>query len=184
MNKEPLETLVAWLLQGQAQFQRVVFRVSVPEYATREHLLSGNGAKERGGRWNPVGCATLYTALDESTALAEFGSRFESFVLPAKARARILTVTPIGVTLDRVVDLSGEAFDSVEASLRAAFFAADYRSGSTPRAPSQDLGERLAAAGVQGLRVPSVARAGGECLVLFRQNVPSAAFTLPDDVLD
>lgn len=33
--------------------------------------LSGNGAKQHGGRFNPPGCATLYLSLDPTTAWME-----------------------------------------------------------------------------------------------------------------
>ena len=46
-----------------------VWRLAAPEYAqTAEQLMSGEGARRYGGRWNSVGRATVY--LGESLALA------------------------------------------------------------------------------------------------------------------
>ena len=45
------------------------WRLAAPEYAqTAEQLMSGEGARRYGGRWNSVGRATVY--LGESLALA------------------------------------------------------------------------------------------------------------------
>ena len=42
-----------------------------PKYANKP--LSGEGARQLGGRWNPPGIATLYVGTDRRTAIAELG---------------------------------------------------------------------------------------------------------------
>jgi len=40
----------------------VVYRWSEPTYATKEDLLTGEGSRRFGGRWNPRSFATVYAA--------------------------------------------------------------------------------------------------------------------------
>ncbi|MEM1377709.1 MAG: RES domain-containing protein [Pseudomonadota bacterium] len=50
-------------------FTNTVYRALKPRW--HKQPLSGEGASKHGGRFNPVGMPTIYTALDELTALAE-----------------------------------------------------------------------------------------------------------------
>ena len=52
--------------------QSVVFRCTEPTYATESDLLTGEGSRKFGGRWNPaLSFATVYSAFSDLTALAE-----------------------------------------------------------------------------------------------------------------
>lgn len=48
-----------------------LFRFQTVDYPTPKDVLSGRGARGRGGRWNPPGLATLYGSTTEVTALEE-----------------------------------------------------------------------------------------------------------------
>jgi RES domain-containing protein len=50
-----------------------LYRVAVKRYA---HDLSGQGAQQYGGRWNPKGMAALYTAESPAQALLEYLPHF------------------------------------------------------------------------------------------------------------
>jgi RES domain-containing protein len=51
-----------------------LWRAFVPQWAFAP--LSGDGAARFGGRWNPVGAATIYAARELSTAWAEYNQGF------------------------------------------------------------------------------------------------------------
>lgn len=51
----------------------VVYRLQQIKYAqTRDDILSGEGARRFGGRWNPVGVALVYTSATPELAHSEF----------------------------------------------------------------------------------------------------------------
>ena len=85
-------------------FDGVVYRSSTPRFATGSDLLTGNGSRSRGGRWNPIGVATVYSTLAPETAMAEslahsryYGERIEDS-MPR-------TFVAIRVRLQKVLDL-------------------------------------------------------------------------------
>src|SRR5437867_9396032 len=48
-----------------------LFRFQTVDYPASKDVLSGKGAAERGGRWNPPGYATVYGSTTDTTALEE-----------------------------------------------------------------------------------------------------------------
>jgi RES domain-containing protein len=48
-----------------------VYRLQKSKYATREAILSGEGAARTGGRWNKVGTPLVYTSATPELALLE-----------------------------------------------------------------------------------------------------------------
>jgi RES domain-containing protein len=48
-----------------------LFRFQTVDFPTPRNVLSGEGARLRGGRWNPPGVATLYGSITDNTALEE-----------------------------------------------------------------------------------------------------------------
>lgn len=59
------------LLTSAIAFSGVAYRSSTPEYATEDELLTGEGSKLHGGRWNPIGIAVVYASLTPETAMGE-----------------------------------------------------------------------------------------------------------------
>lgn len=47
------------------------FRFQTMDFPAAHELLSGEGARWRGGRWNPPGLATVYGSITDATALDE-----------------------------------------------------------------------------------------------------------------
>ena len=72
------------------------WRLDPAEYATTWN--SGVGAEKVGGRWNPKGMATVYAALDASTAILEVAVHKDFDALDCK---------PHRLTQARVLDPSG-----------------------------------------------------------------------------
>jgi RES domain-containing protein len=63
---------IATLAAHFGALRAVVFRCSEPTYATKDDLLTGQGSRKHGGRWNPPSSfATVYAAFTDTTALAE-----------------------------------------------------------------------------------------------------------------
>src|SRR5437763_13148806 len=68
---EQLKSRLGRLLPSAVIFADVGYRSSTPKYATEDDLVSGEGSKIHGGRWNPPGIAALYMSLTPETAMAE-----------------------------------------------------------------------------------------------------------------
>ena len=51
---EQIESRLLRLKSLAEPFAGIVYRSSTPKYATLEDLLSGEGSKREGGRWNPA----------------------------------------------------------------------------------------------------------------------------------
>jgi len=109
----------------------------------REWIDSDEGAKRRGGRYNPPGeFGALYLSANPEGCLAELAARTH---MPPS-----LTEGAIEVRLDRVCDLTDPATqDAIGVSL------ADLTDPDWT--VTQQLGRAIRDAGFQGIRVPSAA---------------------------
>ena len=64
----------------------VAFRATSVRYANRDDLLTGQGAKSAGGRWNPpASIATVYLGLSPETALAEYLAQHRYYGWPVSS---------------------------------------------------------------------------------------------------
>jgi RES domain-containing protein len=97
---------VATLNAHAGSLREVVFRCSEPSYATKDDLLTGEGSRQHGGRWNPPSSfATVYAAFSDATALAESKAQFLYYGLdPADALPR--TIVAVDVKFAKVLDLT------------------------------------------------------------------------------
>ena len=82
----------------------IVWRIVKRKYAKRELLLSGQGAKEVGGRWNRSGLAVVYASATSSLALLETLVHAEASTLPSSLVA-VQIVVPDD-TLQREIKVS------------------------------------------------------------------------------
>ena len=118
----------------------------------------------RGARWNLPGVAALYASLSRATALAEADHQIA--LQPVRPRiARHLH--ELDVRLSRVADLTDPA-------VLERFGVTIEHLAELDFTPSQEVGAALAAAGYDGMLVPS-ARADGVNLVILGASPESGA---------
>ena len=135
---------------------------------------SGEGAARAGGRWNGAGQGALYLSADHGTAIAEYQQD-----LPRPG-----TLTAYDVATTAIFDLMDPAtlrlLDLDSAILRLPWKRVRDVDGARPA--TWDLAAAASAAGVQGVRVPSV-QAAGVNLVLWAWNRPGGASVAAIDPL-
>ncbi len=153
----------------------IVYRALNPIW-TRE-LLSGEGARRHGGRFNPRGVPALYTSFDVQTALVECAQ--------VGRPLQPTTLVSYQADLDPVLDGTDPAALAEWGMTPAALATDDWRLAMRDgEAPTQGFARRLIAAGFAGLRVPSYARtapAGGLNLVLWRWGPDLPHRLVPND---
>lgn len=132
------------------RYQGKLYRALNPVYAREP--LSGRGAELYGGRFNPKGMPALYTSLSILTALREanqVGNLQPTTLVSYEADiAQVLDCRDAGALGAEGLDAAALADPAWRDRMRA--------SGS---APTQDLAQRLSAAGYHGLLVKSFAPA-------------------------
>jgi RES domain-containing protein len=100
-----LETRFANLLDRAAALAGTIYRSAAPKYANSTDLLSGEGSRRNGARWNPVGVAAIYGSLTPQTALEESLAHANYYRLPVHA-AMPRTFVAIEFSLELVLDLT------------------------------------------------------------------------------
>jgi RES domain-containing protein len=137
-------------------------------YANLQDLLTGEGSRKAGGRWNPKGMRTLYFSLDPETALDEVLSQHRSQNLP-EVEATPMTLAGLRVKIRRLLDLTDRTtrrlLKLTNVRIRAPWRPSQH---AGQEALTQAIGRLAQELGdLQGMLVPSVARRGGKNLVLF-----------------
>lgn len=135
-------------------------------------MLSGNGSKRSGGRWNPIGLATIYSSMSPETAMAETLAHVRYYRLPVHRGLPRLFV-PLRFKLSKVLDLTD---GTVRKRLRLGehrFLDADWRKyvDAQTQPLTQTVGQAVAAARFEAMIVRSAAdRPHGVNLVAFPGN--------------
>ena len=155
-------------------FRTVAFKYLQAVGRGASNILSGVPGRDRGGRYNPAGgFLTTYLAESSETALSEGVRPFLGSGV-ASAVARPLVMLSVEGHLERVLDLLDPRVrarvGTDEAELMAPYLL-DALKGETA---TQRLG-RIAyeSACFEGLRGPSVQRAGGHTIAVFPERVVS-----------
>jgi RES domain-containing protein len=150
-----------------------VYRFAEVEYASKEDLISGLGAKKSGGRWNPkASFPVLYTSLTPETALAELKAHYDYYALDF-ADATPTVLTSIDVDLQHVLDITiGRTRIGLRISLNR-MKAEDWRKMNRNDLISltQSLGRKLKEEGFEAILVPSFAHLKSHNLVIFLENL-------------
>ncbi|NQT41230.1 MAG: RES family NAD+ phosphorylase [Planctomycetes bacterium] len=151
-------------------FEATGYRSASPRYATETDLLTGEGSRRCGGRWNPPGLAAVYASLTPETAMAETLAlaRYSGW---AAEVAMPRTFVAMSFNLKRVLDLTDGNIRRRLAFSRKRMIESDWRAAvSAPL--SQLLGQAAAEVGLEGLLVPSAVEPyGGRNIVAFPRNI-------------
>ena len=137
------------------------------ETSFAHEIISGEGARLHGGRWNPLGSfRAVYLSDSPETALQEYLARARRMKWPDH-KSLPMVMAGIGVKASRVLDVTNPATAKVlEVFLKAE--KAHWRSIQSRReAISQALGRAARAAGIQGLVALSQQVSDGKNIVLF-----------------
>lgn len=149
-----------------------VYRSSTPRYANEDDLLTGEGSRREGGRWDPKGIAVVYASLGPETALAETLAHARYYGLPVEDTMP-RTFVAIEVRLQTILDLRQ---GPIRRRLRVSadrILRVDWRNelhlGRRPI--TQAIGQAASQAGWEGLLVPSAADRLGSNLLVFPGNL-------------
>jgi RES domain-containing protein len=142
------------------------YRVTSVMRSNEEDLVSGEGSRIWGARWNPPGSfRTVYLSLDHSTAMAEYLAQNRRQGLPDHAAMPAVTAG-VNLNLRRVLDLNDR---SVRRALRLT--RTSMTSGSHDPSPvehlTQAIGRLAQSEGYEAILVPSAARRLSINIVVF-----------------
>jgi RES domain-containing protein len=147
----------------------IAYRSASPAYAGGKDLLSGEGVRRHGGRWNAAGAfAAVYASLKPETAIAEALAHFRYYAIPdADAMPRV--VVALDASLAALADLTdGRARRVLRVSRRRMRGDGWRRSAGRGRESlTQAIGRAAYEAGLEALLVPSAADRNGANLVVF-----------------
>lgn len=165
---EQFKTRMMKLLPLAISFAGVGYRSSTPKYANETDLLTGEGSKRNGGRWNPAGISMVYLSLTPETAMAETFAHHRYYGIPVED-AMPRTFVAVDVNLQSVLDLrDGKLRQRLRVS-EERILAVDWR--KELRAGSQPLTQRIGLVAreicLEGLIVPSAVDADGHNLLVF-----------------
>lgn len=163
-----LQTRLGRFVALAASFEGVVYRSSTPQYATETDLLTGEGSRRFGGRWNPVGIAMVYASFTPETAMAETLAHNRYYSNP-DGDTMPRTFVAIEAKVQTLLDLrSGHIRRRLQVSeeqILTVDWRAEVHAGREPI--TQRLGRAAYAGPWEGLIVPSAAKPKGHNLLLF-----------------
>jgi RES domain-containing protein len=152
-------------------FQKPVFRCTEPTYATQHDLLTGEGSRKNGGRWNPPACfSTVYTAFSDATALAESKANHLYYGLdPVDVLPR--TIVAIDVKFSKALDLTAAAVRKTLGVSATRMRHDDWRASNRHGAESlsQAIGRAAYDCDLEALIAPACD--GGKNLIWFPGNL-------------
>ena len=147
----------------------VAYRSASPAYVGARDLLSGEGVRRHGGRWNAAGAFTaVYASLSPETAIAEALAHFRYYAIPeADAMPRVLVA--LEASLAALADLTdGRARRTLKVSRRRMRGDGWRRAAEQGRESlTQAIGRAAFEAELEALLVPSAADRTGANLVVF-----------------
>lgn len=156
-----------------APWSGVLFRSTSPEYANSRDLVSGEGSRRTGARWNPPETfAAVYGSLNVATAVAEALAYYRRFGIPeADAMPRVLVAIEAHLAL--ALDLTSGAVRSKLSLSKKRMRKEDWllRQAAGQEAVTQAAGRAAFEEGLEALIVPSAPVARGVNMVVFPANL-------------
>jgi RES domain-containing protein len=153
----------------------VVFRCTEPTYATEGDLLTGEGSRINGGRWNPPSSfSTVCAAFSDATALSEAKANHLYYGLdPADALPRVIVA--VNVKLAEVLDLTDGMIRKTLGVSATKMRDDDWRALNRRGVESltQAIGRAACQSSLEALIVPACD--GGKNLVWFPDNLRGAS---------
>ncbi|HTV63532.1 MAG TPA: RES family NAD+ phosphorylase [Verrucomicrobiae bacterium] len=143
-----------------------LFRFQTADFPAPKDVLSGEGARWRGGRWNSPGIATLYGSTTDNTALEECKAHDRYYGVPTKS-PRLLVA--IKAQLTRMLDLTAPATRRAMAVTLAELGSEDWRKlqAAGKESFTQAIGRAVVAVGGSGLLSRSAAVDRGVNVAIF-----------------
>jgi RES domain-containing protein len=144
-----------------------LFRFHTVDFPTAKDVLSGDGARKHGGRWNPPGFSTVYGNTTDTTALEECKANDRYYGVVTKS-ARLLVA--IEADVKRMLDLTNPDLRRELDVTLTELAAEDWRKllAAGKESLTQVLGRAVAATGGSGLLARSAAVRRGVNVVIFR----------------
>ena len=151
-----------WLAPWSAHF----FRFQTLQFPAAKDILSGNGAKQRGGRWNPPGLAALYGSTTDAAALEEAKANDRYYGLETKTPRLVVAIQ---AKVAKILDLTSPGIRRQLGITVAELSGEDWRKllQSGQESLSQALGRAAASTGASGLLVRSTAVRTARNVILF-----------------
>jgi RES domain-containing protein len=143
-----------------------LFRFQTVDFPAPKDMLSGEGARWRGGRWNPPGVAALYGSTTDRTALDECKAHDRYYGVETKS-PRLLVA--IEAQLARMLDLTSPATRRAMDMTLAELGAEDWRKlqAAGKESFTQAIGRAVATSGGSGLLSRSAAVPRGVNVTVF-----------------
>ncbi len=153
-----------------------LFRFAAPRWATAEHLLTGAGALQAGGRWHPLGgFPAVYLSLSPETALAESLAHYHRFAIPLR-EAMPRTLNAVVAHFHNLLDLTDDRVRRRLRLSRRRMVEEKWwqQEAADPEALTQALGRIAHEIGLEALLVPSAAVKNGAGIVYFPDRLQPA----------
>lgn len=161
-DSEAVHKAVRALVVEVSSYSATLYRVCETDYATQPDLLSGEGSKKCGGRWNiPGGARTVYLSTSLNGALDETLGVSSKYGWDPADRLPV-TLVAVDVKVRRALDITSAKVRRRLGITIAAMVSADWKSENRQgrETISQCLGRAAVAEGIQAIVVPSAARRG------------------------
>jgi len=177
---ENLKSRLTRLASMATAFAGTAYRSSTPLYATEEDLVTGEGSKQNGGRWNPPGIAVVYASVSPEVAMAETLAHNRYYGI-AIEEAMPRTFVAIEATLQIVLDLREggirQRLQVSEVRILSVNWRKEVRAGREPI--TQMIGRAAHETDWEGLIVPSAVASNGHNLLIFPDRLrPGSSITV------
>jgi RES domain-containing protein len=148
----------------------VMYRFQTVKFPTPEEILSGEGARRTGARWNPRGIRTLYGSTADDVALEECKA-MESYYGVPSVSPRLLVA--IRVDVKRMLNLTAPKVRNALGLHVSDWIGEDWHRAidKDTECLSQAIGRAAFEAKASGIVVRSVAVPRGVNVVIFPQNL-------------